>query len=184
MPTRRSFRFRKSHFRKSRGSPAILCLTFLSATLPAVTAPAFAQLRIAGSDDRTASAHDIYNAEARTECAKSNVCEGLLPRLPAGTAVTVRQVGCTIFASKGAQFQYVDIAATAGLKASAKTHEFLGAPVLTGEDADTSYYVLHSGTLLPVAAPDRIRIRTVWIAATTPAFVVWDCTVSGQVTPP
>jgi hypothetical protein len=181
MTARPNFCFRRSHFPKSRAYPAIFSLTLLAAALPALAGPAFAQLRIAGSDGQTASAHEIFNAEASTECAKTNVCEGLLPRLPAGATVTLRQVGCTIFASKGAQFQYVDIAAAAGLQARAKVHEFLGAPVLTGEDADTSYYVLHSGTLLPVTAPDRIRVGVVWVAASAPAFTVWTCSVSGQI---
>jgi hypothetical protein len=161
--------------------PALLYLASLISALSALALAASAQsLHLAGSDPAI-SAHEIFNAEASTECAKTNVCEGLLPRLPAGATVTLRQVGCTIFASKGAQFQYVDVAAAAGLQASAKVHEFLGAPVLTGEDADTSYYVLHSGTLLPVSAPDRIRIGVVWVAASAPAFTVWTCSVSGQI---
>jgi hypothetical protein len=66
------------------------------------------------------------------------------------------------------------------LTSKASVREFLSAPVLSAEDANNSYFVLHSGSLLAVTDPDRIRIRVVWLSSSPPASSRWQCTVSGQ----
>jgi hypothetical protein len=130
--------------------------------------------------DKQRTAASLYNDEGDAQCGATGTCAALLPALPAGTAVRVRQIGCTIAASKGAQVQYVDISAAPTLLADPTAREILSAPLQTGESTTTTFFVLHSGSLLGVTEPDRIRIRVLWVNSSLPSFSRWHCTVSGQ----